>query len=424
MFGDNREGQLGVSYHEDNTVRYRDDLTTVELVPTTDGAEASSNDASVLGSLCKAITYPNEVLHVDCSSVSRVSCSRHNTFVILRNGVLLTCGANDNNELGRSGKRSWLHRVDAIETFQARDVSLGDGFATIICDDGKLLSWGKNELGQLGNGTRDGKEKPRVNSSIQDSFLQVACGGTHTVSLTKSGRVLTWGGNSKGQLGDGQLTSSTTPLSALQLRHRPVVSVSCGENHCLALTIGGNVYAWGDNSFGQLGLMDAKNRLRPEQIKSMRSIGARSISAGRNHSLVVSHSGLLLSFGSNSHGQLGLDSEAKVQMQPQVVERLREFFTINAVGGFSHTLALVVLHRCSHAGQSVGDLRTLLLDGAVSAPPPIDGAVSVDGIIPKIFVMGLNSSGQVLHGPLAISIIMHICMHTLAYIRLVVRYYS
>jgi hypothetical protein len=135
--------------------------------------------------------------------------------------------------------------------------------------------------------------------------------------------------------------------------------------------------------------MDAKNRLRPEQIKSIRSIGARSISAGRNHSLVVSHSGLLLSFGSNSHGQLGLDSEAKVQPQPQVVERLREFFTINAVGGFSHTLVLVVLHR-SHAGQSVGDLRTLLLDSAASAPPRID-----DGLLPKIFVMGLNSSGQV-----------------------------
>lgn len=386
VFGDNREGQLGVSYQEDNTVRYRDDLVTLELVPT---ADASSNDTSALGSSCKAVTYPNEVLHVDCSSVSRVSCSRNHTFVILRNGVLLTCGANDNNELGRSGKRSWLHRVDAIETFQVREASLGDGFATIIRDDGKLLSWGRNELGQLGNGTRDGKEKPRVNSSMQDSCLQVACGGTHTVALTKSGRVLTWGGNSKGQLGDGQLTSSTTPLSALQLRHRPVVSVSCGENHCLALTIGGNVYAWGDNSFGQLGLMDAKNRLRPEQIKSMRSIGARSISAGRNHSLVVSHSGLLLSFGSNSHGQLGLDSEAKVQPQPQVVERLREFFTINAVGGFSHTLVLVVLHR-SHVGQSVGDLRTLLLDSAASAPPRVD-----DGLLPKIFVMGLNSSGQV-----------------------------
>lgn len=256
-----------------------------------------------------------------------------------------------------------LHRVDALETFQIREASVGSGFFTLLCDDGRVVSWGVNELGQLGNGTRNNKDKPRINSAIQEPLLQVASGATHSIALTKSGRVITWGGNRWGQLGDGQMTSSTKIHVPLQLRHRPVVSVACGENHSLVMTVGGNVYAWGENTQGQLGLSDTTNRLRPEQIKALRSMGAKKISAGRNHSLVISSKGLLLAFGSNNHGQCGVDSEVKVQPQPVVVERLRELCTIDVCGGFAHTLVL-----CEVPNQPSAASR--------------------------VYVMGLNSSGQ------------------------------
>lgn len=328
VFGNNQDGQLGISHGDDYSFE------------------------------------PREVSHVDADSITRIAMNQFQTFVVLKSGVLLSCGSNENNELGRSGKRSWLHRVDAIETFQVSEASLGSGFCSLLCDDGKVLSWGKNDLGQLGNGTRENKEKPRVNTTMQDALLQICCGATHTIALTKSGKVITWGGNRWGQLGDGQLTSSTKALVPLQLRHRPVVSITCGENHSMVMTIGGNVYSWGDNSQGQLGLSDTTNRLRPELIKALRSMGATKISAGRNHSLVISQSGLLLAFGSNNHGQCGVDSEVKIQPQPVVVERLRELRSVNVSGGFAHTLVL-----CAHTVAGQGNL--------------------------KVFVMGLNSSGQV-----------------------------
>jgi alpha-tubulin suppressor-like RCC1 family protein len=329
VFGNNQVGQLGISHGDDVALS------------------------------------PLPVEHIEADSVTRIIANQNQTFVVLGNGSLLSCGENENGELARTGKRSWLHRVDALETFQIRETAVGTGFTTLLIDDGKMMSWGRNDMGQLCNGTRDNKEKPRVNSTVQEVFLQIACGATHGIGLTKTGKVAVWGGNRWGQLGDGQLTSSTKLLYPLQLRHRPVISVVCGENHCLAMTVGGNVYSWGENGQGQLGLSDTTNRLRPEQIKALRSMGAVKISAGRNHSLVISQGGLLLAFGSNNHGQCGLDSEVKIQPQPMVVERLRELNTVDVCGGAAHTMALCLPH---------GD------NAAASA---------------RVFVMGLNSSGQV-----------------------------
>jgi alpha-tubulin suppressor-like RCC1 family protein len=113
-------------------------------------------------------------------------------------------------------------------------------------------------MGQLGNGTREYKEKLRFTSGFSHRIIQVSAGCSHVVALTREGNVIAWGGNRKGQLGDGQFTSSCEAKVIVELRHRPVVLITCGEEHSLALTSGGNVYSWGDNSQGQLGLGDCK----------------------------------------------------------------------------------------------------------------------------------------------------------------------
>lgn len=332
VFGNNQVGQLGISHPEDYA-----------LVPQT-------------------------ISHIEASTIARIALTQNQTFIVLHNGSILSCGENENNELGRSGKRSWLHRIDALETFQIHEASAGSGFVTLVCEDGKIVSWGKNDMGQLCNTTREEKTRPRVNVSINEAVLQVSCGAAHAIALTRSGRVVTWGGNRWGQLGDGQMTSTTKLSFPLQLRHRPVISVTCGENHNLVMTIGGNVFAWGENSHGQLGLGDTTNRLRPEQIKTLKSMGATKIAAGKNHSLVITQVGLLVTFGSNNHGQCGIDSEVKIQPFPMVVERLRELRTVDVTAGAAHSLVM-----CESRG----------------------GDVEGSKVRRRVYVMGLNSSGQV-----------------------------
>jgi alpha-tubulin suppressor-like RCC1 family protein len=121
-----------------------------------------------------------------------------------------------------------------------------DKFTIISPLHDKFISWGRNESGQLGNGNREPKDKPRhVPSST--ALIQVCAGVDFAVALSKEGDVLTWGANRKGQLGNGQFTSSCVPQPIALLRHRPVVAIACGEAHTLVRTIGGHVYAWGDN---------------------------------------------------------------------------------------------------------------------------------------------------------------------------------
>lgn len=327
FFGNNKEGQAGIAHCDENI-----------LLP-----------VSVSGTF------------IDCTIVSRVVLSQKQSYFCNLNGTILSCGENDLNELGRSGKRSLLQRIDSLEAFQIVDIACGDNFVIMALKDGRVVSWGRNDFGQLGNGNRENKEKPRPNILIQEGVLQMSAGSQHIVCISRSGTVFSWGGNRKGQLGDGQLTSSCVPVRIAQLRHRPIVSISCGESHTLALTVGGNIYAWGDNGSGQLGVGDNTHRLRPELISDLRAARGQRISAGRQHSVVVSMNGLLFSFGSNSHGQCGWGSHIRSQNIPTVVEKLRELVSTDVCCGGSHTLIL-----CS--GESHLHLR--------------------------LFGMGLNSSGQ------------------------------
>ncbi len=158
------------------------------------------------------------------------------------------------------------------------------------------------------------------------------------------------------------------------LKHKPVVQISCGENHSMVLTSGGNVYAWGDNSQGQLGLGDTVSRLRPELVKSLRNIKTVRIATGGQHSLLLSGAGMLFSCGSNSHGQCGLsDTEVRTQPTPVVVQSLSELRTIDMCAGKAHSMVI-----CAISDESAGVAQT------------------GTSVRTKVFVMGLNSSGQVL----------------------------
>lgn len=105
VFGNNQDGQLGVPCLQD-----------VEKQPLL-------ND------------------RLDHVTVRHCTMSLHQSSIITSEGVLLTCGANDQNELGRGGKRSAFSRVDALETFRIRDVCYGTGFCVVILSDGRIMSW-------------------------------------------------------------------------------------------------------------------------------------------------------------------------------------------------------------------------------------------------------------------------------------------
>ena len=189
------------------------------------------------------------------------------------------------------------------EKRHTRRLFVGQQHSVALTDHGELLVWGSNSHGQLGIPGVSRVNLPQTVAAMRRSHvLEVACGGAHTLVLTSSREVFSWGSGLFGQLGHGDGKDSTEPrrlhemhgLDIKQLQVRALLLVShvvavntatlpfvtppslvtrlqAGENHSAALTSFGEVYTWGRGEFGVLGHGDARSRKTPSAIAALKS---------------------------------------------------------------------------------------------------------------------------------------------------------
>ena len=176
-----------------------------------------------------------------------------------------------------------------------RGVSCGGLHTAMVTEDGRLYTWGDGRKGELGhNHDPTSKQTPRIVESLEHVFVAaVSCGGSHTLALTDNGALYSFGLSRNGQCGHGERTSLKFPRRIehpLLLRDNIVVCVAAGNKHSMALTRTGLVLAWGCNKHGQLGLGDFEDRLEPEVVPSLRQarVAISSVSCGAIHSCLVS----------------------------------------------------------------------------------------------------------------------------------------
>lgn len=178
-----------------------------------------------------------------------------------------------------------------------------------------VTGWGSNSVGQIGDNTTLSRDTPGAADMTGalggKKVIQVAAGGEHSLALTSDGRVYSWGANSSGQLGTGNNVNSKAPVAVRTdgaLSGKTVIAISAGLAHSLALTSEGRVVAWGQNGDGQLGIDSIVNSNVPVQIVQSASLGRRSIvaiAAGGYHSVALANDGRIYAWGDNSMGQLG-----------------------------------------------------------------------------------------------------------------------
>uniref|UniRef100_A0A8D0GKT4 RCC1-like domain-containing protein n=1 Tax=Sphenodon punctatus TaxID=8508 RepID=A0A8D0GKT4_SPHPU len=188
-------------------------------------------------------------------------------------------------------------------------ISCGDEHTAVVTDNGKLYMFGSNNWGQLGLGVKNTVNKPTCVKALKPEKVKIAaCGRNHTLVFTEQGNVYAAGGNSEGQLGLGDTEErSTFHLISFFTNQHKIKQLAAGSYTSAALTEDGQLFMWGDNSEGQIGLADESNLCSPCQVDVGRPVSW--VSCGYYHSALVTSDGELYTFGEPEYGKLGLSPE-------------------------------------------------------------------------------------------------------------------
>ena len=184
--------------------------------------------------------------------------------------------------------------------------------------DGTVSAWGNNSLGQLGNGTLASSTTPVAVSGVS-GVSEVTAGDISSYALTSSGTVYAWGNNTFGQLGDGTTTTSTIPVQVPGLSD--VDQIAAGNDHVLALNSDGTVEAWGLNNAGQLGNGSTASSDTPVTVQGLSDVvqvAAGGLPGWAGHSVALKSDGTVWTWGYGKHGQLGQGANASNPVPTQV----------------------------------------------------------------------------------------------------------
>jgi len=223
-------------------------------------------------------------------------------------------------------------------------VAAGALHSCAVTPDGGAKCWGNNQYGQLGNGSTTGSMTPVDVSGLASGVDSIANGQTFTCALTMAGAARCWGRNNEGQLGDGTFDATrTTPGQVVGLASG-VADISAGATHACALLISGGVKCWGDNAFGQIGDgTDGPGADRRTPVDVLLPEGATAIATGPFFTCALTTSGGVMCWGDNIYGQLGDRTEESRNSPVQVVGLTTDVTGIGAGGGgsFGHVCALM-----------------------------------------------------------------------------------
>lgn len=248
------------------------------------------------------------------------------------NASVISFGKNENGQLGNGNFQNSVNEVNVLNLLNITDIDAGRSFNLALDSEKNVYSWGSNLYGQLGIGSYSDKNIPvKLNSLSQ--INKIASGGMHCIALKSDSTLLSWGNNLDGQLGYGNNALSNFPFAVIDIDN--VIEISAGESHSLALKSDGTVWSWGDNRFGQLG-----NNNYVDQNKAVQVLGLTNIveiSAGKYHSLAIDENGKVWTWGNNSKGQLGTGNYNSSCVPIKIVDLIN---IVKIGAGADHSLAL------------------------------------------------------------------------------------
>ncbi|GAB5371854.1 hypothetical protein AAMO2058_001615600 [Amorphochlora amoebiformis] len=186
-------------------------------------------------------------------------------------------------------------------------VSCGLYHSAVIAAKNTMYSWGADNSGQCGHGRSTNQWEPKWVMAVTGKVVSDIAGGrTHTL-IVAGGQVYTWGASSYGALAQSDNYDQLNPCLVRQFKGIAIKQVSCGCDYSVALSNSGDIYAWGRADTGRLGIKLVKGKRFEHIPRPITGLGGKvaSVCAGHSHSLCVMESGILYAWGTNTFGQLG-----------------------------------------------------------------------------------------------------------------------
>ncbi len=244
------------------------------------------------------------------SSIEKVVSGFAHSLALTSNRTVLAWGSNSEGQLGDGTNISRAMPQQVSGLAGVINIAAGEYHSIAVLDDGSVRSWGTNKDGQIGDASLSTRLSPVVVSGI-NNITAVAAGHNHSLALKADGTVWAWGGNYWGQLGNATDIDSKVPVQVKLEDGSPlqnIVAIAAGHSFSVAVHKDGHILVWGflyvdPNTESTVWKSSAT-------YNNLGQWAAKDVVAGRDHVLILDQDQDLWSWGGNYYGQLGIGSES------------------------------------------------------------------------------------------------------------------
>lgn len=255
--------------------------------------------------------------------------------------IIYSWGCNDQGCLSRGNEETEVFPVEGLEKIHIVEVAAGDSITAVLSDKGLVYACGtfRANNGIFGFDTGFKEQRKFVQVPGIKGVISIAAGANHLAAVTVNGKIYTWGVGEHGELGRRimerhKVGSSLIPRAINFNRSKKFVKVYSGGYHTFAVTSNNEVYSFGLNNYGQLGLGDEIDHEQPEEIELPEGFVVKEIGVGEHHTIILGENGDTYAFGRNDSYQLGL-GDNKPYNKPTLIESLKNLKSISCGSAFS-----------------------------------------------------------------------------------------
>ncbi len=200
------------------------------------------------------------------SGVKGISAGGYHSCALMNDNEVKCWGDNSSGQLGNGGTESKVSPMTVSNLSDVDTIYAGNSHTCALTIGDRAKCWGWNTYGQVGNDSTNNVLTPVNVSNLDNNIIQIAPANTYTCAVTDGGKARCWGDNNYGQLGIGTTTNSSVPVTVNGLS-TGVNSISTYAGHtCALLEDNARVMCWGANTNGQLGNGNRTNQKSPVQV--------------------------------------------------------------------------------------------------------------------------------------------------------------